>query len=307
MDDLRIVFQEIKGIDAYNLVEKGHILPIYVGIDSASRYSMFIITESAPEVKINSSEIISTFVGSRKDGRYGITFSLNDAKLFDQFVCFCEDVVRSSSYLKDSSRGADFVCARYLQWQKLFKKSNDGLLTASEIKGLLGEMCFLVYKMIPKYGTSEAILSWCGPEMSDQDFEVDNTWYEIKSTTSGSPSVRISSVEQLDTPIKGHLVVVYLDKTSQADSNRLTLNNMYYKICGLLESESLRIKLDTVLLSLGFYPNDKYDDYYFKFSGMNIYSVTETFPCIRKSEIPIAASEVKYDLSIAAIGSFKEE
>jgi DNA mismatch endonuclease (patch repair protein) len=82
-------------------------------------------------------------------------------------------------------------------------------------------------KMIQKYGVDVALKSWSGTEHTDQDFSCDDTWYEIKSTVSGSASVKISSVEQLDTNQTGHLVIVTLDKTSEADASRLTLNSMY--------------------------------------------------------------------------------
>lgn len=307
MEDLKTKFNEIHGIDVFTRIVPEHILPIYIGIDDASRYSLFIIANTAPSAKVDSSSVISIYIGTRKDGKYGITFSLNNEKFFDQFVCFCQDIISSSANVGDAKYGADFVCARYIQWQKLFLKNKDGFLSQAEIKGLLGEMCFLLNKMIPKYGEYRAVASWCGPEMSDRDFEIDDTWYEVKSTVSGSASVRISSIEQLDTINSGHLVITYLDKTSITDANRLTLNNVYKMICNSISSDTLKIQLDTTLLSLGYYPNQYYDQFCYKYSGMSSYSVTREFPCARRSDLPIAVSGVKYDLSLAAIQQFKEE
>lgn len=306
MENLKEKFLGLSGIEVFQRIELTHILPIYIGLDNYARYSLFIIVNRTPSIEMASSKLISTFVGSRQDGNWGITFSLIENKYLDQFVCFCSDIITSSRTLEDPSKGADFLCLRYSQWQKLFAKNITGILSPSEIKGLAGEMCFLLKKMIPCYGPVESLKAWCGPNRSDRDFECCDTWYEVKSTVSGSASVRISSVEQLDTTNVGHLVVMFLDKTSLADSGRLTLNNLYKMILSALGSDVLKVQLDTILLALGYYPNDAYDRYCYKFSGMDLYKVGQEFPCVRKGQLPSAVHDVAYSLSLSAIQTFKE-
>ena len=55
-----------------------------------------------------------------------------------------------------------------------------------------------------------------------------------------------------------------------------------------------------------YYENDAYDAYCFRYNGTTMYRVDSDFPCMRKKSIPIAAQNVRYDLSLAAIQEFKE-
>lgn len=306
MDGLKNRFLEMHGMDSYQRVDSEHPVPLFIGLDSTARYSLFCITETLPSKSVISSRIITVFIGCRQDGTYGITFSLADPAFIDHFVCFCSDMIFSSRYLKNPDKTADFLCSRYEQWQKAFSKGNNGLLSFSEIKGILGEMCFLQSVVIPQYGEADALSSWCGPEMSDRDFECHDTWYEVKSTVSGSPTVTISSTEQLDCDRTGHLAVILLDKTSPSDSSALTLNKMYHTLRNSLSSELLAQKLDTVLLRFGYYENEAYENYCFHYSGMSMYLVDSSFPCARKKDLPIAVQNMKYELSLAAVEEFKE-
>lgn len=307
MESLKQRFLDMHGLDSYQRVDSNHPVDLFIGLDHTARYSLFCITKTYPSKALSSSRIIAVFVGKRKDGTFGITFSLTDQTYLEHFVCFCADMIRSSREVKNSAKTADFIYSRYIQWQKAFARNNNGLLSPSEIKGLIGEMYFLQAYMIPKFGEDIALSSWCGPEMSDRDFECGDTWYEVKSTVSGSPTVVISSVEQLDTDRTGHLAVVILDKTSATDTSALTLNKMYHLLRSNLSSELLSLKLDAVLLSLGYYEHEAYDNFYFHYNGTTMYLVDTTFPCIRKTALPYAAQNVRYDLSLSAIQAYKED
>jgi hypothetical protein len=306
MEDLKTKFLEMQGIDNYQRIGVPHSLPIYIGMDTTARYSLFFVTETAPDF-ITSSKIISVFIGQRQDGNFGITFSLSDRNYLDLFVHFCEDLIEASREIRETGKAADFLCSRYAQWQKAFSRNNNGLLSFAEIKGLVGELFFLQMKMIPLYGEEKALDSWIGPDMADQDFVCDDTWFEVKSTVSGSTTIQISSVEQLDINNSGHLAVVRLDKTSESDSARLTLNNVSRSVCSVLSSELLRQKLKNILLRLGYYEDKEYDRYCFHYNGMSLYRVNSFFPCARKKDFPAAVQNVKYELSLPAVDSFKEE
>ncbi len=306
MDSLKELFLNTQGLDSFQRIGPDHPLPIYVGMDNFAQYSLFCVTPTAPKT-IKSSSIISVFVGVRKDGYVGITFSLTDRAFLDPFVHFCDDIIESSRSIKDNTKAADFLANRYAQWQKAFAKSNNGLLSYQEIKGLVGELCFLHNYMIPVFGEEKAINSWIGPDMADQDFVCDDTWYEVKATVSGSSSVRISSVEQLDAENDGYLVVVTLDKTSSSDSSRITINSLFSVVMDSLSSAQQKDKLKTTLLRLGYYSDPLYDTYCFHYNGMDMFRVDASFPCARKKDFNPAVQNVKYELSLAAISKYKEE
>lgn len=305
MDEIKEIFDAVRENDHYQRVAVSHPLAWYAGNDSWGRKSLFCITVTEPS-DVNSSKIINVFVGKRKDGRFAITFSLLDDKYLDMFLHFCRDMIDFSQKLTQPDRAADAVCGRYLQWQKAFKKNNGELLSYEEIKGLIGELCFLKMKMFPLYGINKALESWSGIERTDQDFSCDDTWYEVKSTVSGASSVKISSVEQLDADQDGHLVVVTLDKTSEADASRLTLNSMFKMILESIPSEVAQERFTNRMLTYGYYFNKAYDKIGFHYNGMAIYRVDSTFPCLRKAEIPVSVQNAKYELSLPAIDTYKE-
>lgn len=306
MDNLKDMFLNCQGLDSFQRIGADHPLPIYVGMDSSAQYSLFCVTPTAPRV-IQSSAIISVFIGTRRDGSTGITFSLTDKVFLDLFVHFCDDIIESSRAIKDLSKAAEFLANRYVQWQRAFAKNNNGFLSFQEVKGLVGELCFLKNYMIPTYGEDKAIDSWIGPDMADQDFVCDDTWFEVKSTVSGSASVSISSVEQLDTDNEGHLVIVRLDKTSTGDSSKITINNLYELVLESLSSAQLKDMLKTTLLRLGYYADKIYDAYCFRYGGMEKYKVDSSFPCARRNNFAPAVQNMKYDLSLAAISQYKED
>lgn len=307
INEIREALLGQRGIDSFQRIAGDYPLPFYVGLDSSARYALFCITGNAPTVSVVSSTIISAFVGRRQDGTYGITFSLADAAYFDHFLYFCSDLVSYSSRLVDSVQAANQICNRYTQWQKAFARAGQELLSPAEIKGLLGELCFLHAKMIPLYGEQIALSSWCGPEMADRDFECPDTWYEVKSTVSGYGSVKISSIEQLDTPRDGHLVVVYLDKTSHQDGERITLNSFFHLLRNSFSSVELQEQFEAILLTFGYYERPEYDNFNYKYQGMEIYSIDASFPCVRRNSIPVAVQNLKYELSLSAIAGFREE
>ena len=306
MKNYKKIFCELKEIDSYQRVETSHPIAWYIGLDGNGRYSLFAITETQPQ-SVSSTKMIDVFVGSRRDGRYGITFSLNESKNIELFIHFCEDMISFTSKIKNYKTAADCICGRYIEWQKAFKKMDGKLLSFEQIKGLIGELYFLKMKMIPQYGFEKAVDSWSGIEATDQDFTCDDTWFEVKSTISGSPSVKISSIEQLDVNRVGHLVVVALDKTSDADTSKLTINNMVELVIESIPEKVLQERLLSRLLTYGYYYDKAYDRIGFKYNGMTMYHVDDKFPCLRKNQIPVSVQNAKYDLSLAAIDTFREE
>lgn len=74
----------------------------------------------------------------------------------------------------------------------MLANSRGDLLSASEIKGLLGELFFLQTYLAPMYGIEKAAISWTGPRLLPQDFIIDDIWYEVKTISSSRDSVKIS-------------------------------------------------------------------------------------------------------------------
>jgi hypothetical protein len=306
MQNIKNIFSGIEGIESFRKIDENHILNLYLGIDNMSRETILLLSENRPK-NLYSSQLISVQLGERRDGRWAVSFSLLNKKYMDLFCHFCHDIIESSRLLVSRQQDTEFICDRYKKWQEMLAKNKSGILSYPTIKGLIGELLFLKEKLIPMCGQEIAINSWIGPEKADQDFVCENTWYEVKSTVSGAESIRITSIEQLEMPFDGHLVVVYLDKTSYSNENKITLNSIYKDLYESLPSDSLKRRLSEILLKLGYYPRIEYDEYFFSFIKMDSYFVSNSFPCLRRVHMPSTVINAKYELSIASVTNFLEE
>lgn len=295
-----------QGPNAFHRVDEIHPLDLYIGSDDMSRPVLFLISDLEPPT-ISSSQIISVSIGKRKDNKWGLSFTLLDNMFEDLFANFCTDIIESSRSLKIKNNGAAFICDRYEKWQNMLSKLRGGLLSPSIIKGLIGELFFLKDYIIPTYGQEKALNSWIGPDKADQDFVCDDIWYEVKSTVSGTESIGISSVEQLDMQMAGELVIVYLDRTSQSDTEKITLNSIFKEVSDSLSNEEMKHKLSGILLNFGYYAKPEYDGPAFKYSKTERYLVDNSFPCVRRNNLPNAVINSNYDLSISAISNYRRE
>ena len=189
----------------------------------------------------------------------------------------------------------------------MLRKNISGLLSFSEIKGLIGELVFLKSVLFDKYGKTIALQSWIGPDKADQDFVCSDKWYEVKATVSGASTIKISSIEQLDTENDGELVIVYLDKTSYANPNRITLNNIVDEVEKSLDNGEQRRLLGDILIRQGYVHRSEYDEHGFVCTSISRYAVTQEFPTLRKQNIPSEVANANFLLSIPAIRDYLKE
>lgn len=92
MEDYKKIFMALKDADSYQRVEISYPIAWYIGLDGNNRYSLFAITDTQPPI-VSSTKMINVFIGNRRDGKYGITFSLNEKRHLKLFVHFCEDLI----------------------------------------------------------------------------------------------------------------------------------------------------------------------------------------------------------------------
>ncbi len=163
---------------SYRRIDSTHILDIYVGYNVNKQMSM-IITEVGETKDIQSSKCIDVKIYEKFPNKVSISFNLMDNSMSKLFLQFCNDIIESSRDI-DKTKAINFIIRRWERWITMFKKPYTDLLNESQVLGLLGELIYLKEYMIPKYGQSKAIDSWLGPDKSHKDFEIDDTWYEIK-------------------------------------------------------------------------------------------------------------------------------
>ena len=177
-------------------------------------------------------------------------------------------------------------------------------MSDNEIIGLIGELLFLQDYVIPQWGISKALESWMGPEKTHKDFSMDTDWYEIKAINSGKDSVKISSLEQLDSEIDGHLAVYCLEKMSPSFSG-IKLNTVVTNLLAKMGTPNNREAFLSKLSLYNFDFSPEYDNYVYSLIGFSMYSVSGDFPRLCKRDISTAINKIQYDIILSEIEEYK--
>ena len=277
-------------------------LSLYIGRDDDARYS-FDFRGIYKPVRISSSDVIA--VEQYKDGDiYTLRFSLENSELLEYFCTFCQDLLDSVRVTNDDETAYHTLRSRYYSWRQLFRPDN-ARMTEAEIMGLIGELLFLRDFMIPNRGIDIALESWTGPEKTHKDFSDQQDWFEIKAISFGKETVRISSIEQLDSDIEGTLVVYDLEKMSPSFDG-IRLNQLVNNIISLLVNTSQKEMFMDKLQLFGFDFSNENDNLVFALRNERHYRVNpDSFPRIRRSMLPDAITRVQYELLLTEIEPYK--
>lgn len=298
------IFNTIKFKDECVRVNESIDYDIFLGREENFRLIMFVLSNKKPS-KIISSNLIEVQISIRNDGKWVLSFILKDEKYIDIFCHFCNDMINSAVSKNIDDIIAYFIL-RYNQWQDLLKKNSNGLLSKEEVKGLIGEIYFLINYLFPLYDKNTAITSWVGVESNTHDFIMQDIWYEIKSVNNGVSSIMVSSIEQLDYHKNGKLVINYFDTTNELDNNGITLNKIINDLLNLIQDTALVLAVNDKLFTYGYIERKEYDYIILKHIKTEIYNVDKTFPAIRRSNIPLSIKNAKYELFISHIKDYME-
>ena len=175
------------------------------------------------------------------------------------------------------------------------------------IKGLIGELLFLKNFMFDEYGTSESIEAWTGPLGNPKDYLINDTWYEVKTVNESKQSIRISSLEQLDSELLGYLVVIKLESTSNQVNNHINLNSLIGYIAGFIEDAEDLEKFIRKLNNLGYQFDIEYNEYCYVYKRTVFYKVDLEFPVIKRKSLSNSIIRVSYELALVDIQAERTE
>lgn len=281
-----------------------HALEWHVRYVTDNQKSIVAVSD-VPAKDITSSQSIEAYCGQRKDGKYAVSFKLVDFDQEDVFISMASDIIEYSKNEITHEYALNKVLHRYSQWLKLLEHKRSTLLSANEQKGLLAELLFL--RDVIELGTdpADALVGWVGPDGADQDFVYADGWHEIKSTEVSSDSVFISSVEQLDASAPGELVVYRIDKCAPAQSGSITLHKTVRSIYEMIADRPSTINgFLSKLASAGYIDMQEYDNFHFVVSSKQHYEVDDTFPKLRRVDLPREITGAEYRISLPSIASW---
>lgn len=295
-------FKKFTEHSKYSRVDEYHPLDLMIGLNSYGEKTIQLKSHFKAKSIVGTSCI--SVKQTKINGFEYIQFSLINDSSASLFYIFCNDLVDASRDIQDPSQGYSFITNRFHLWKKMFV-NKISILSEEKIKGLIGELLFLRDYSLKQYDYNFAINGWSGVEKTHKDFSYDNKWYEIKTISSNSSIIKISSIEQLSSTNDGELVVNKLEKMSNS-ANGISLNSIVLEIRDILK-ESL-YDLDIFLGKLedyGYSYNEEYDKYVYVLKETNYYLVNESFPKIRKSDLMEGIINASYEISLPCIESFK--
>lgn len=303
--DLKAKFVNGKENRTFQRIDSTYSVNIFVGYDDDGRMAL-VIAENSTFKQIQSSKLIEVKLKKRDDGRLALSFCLLDTSYESLFLIFCRDIIavceKAGNDLAISS-----AMIRWKYWKEMFGKKKQTILKKQEVKGLIGELLILKEYFFIKWGEEKAIRSWMGPLLGHKDFEIDNTWFEIKSVNENAIQVRINSLEQLESEEKGHLVVMRLEETSTVVNNSININELVTDIISLIaDVENLNI-FQTKLDNIGYVYDEEYDSWNFLYKSRQSYYVDESFPRIRRKNIEGSIGNVEYTILLDGIRNYKED
>lgn len=299
--DIRSQFSAFSRPEYFSRIDDEHILDLHIGLDEKGRKSIELRSMFKP-VKVTGTSAIDVTQYTKPEYNT-IRFSLKDDDMSGLFYKFCEDIIEQTKDLKNEKDGYKAITTRFFQWKKMFVLSKNTFLTEPEIMGMIGEILFLREPLADEIGLSEALKSWSGQELTHKDISCSDKWYEVKTISRGNTTVRISSLEQLDSDKNGELIVYSLEKMSPA-YNGISLNKL------ILETRQMFLSADdadTFLAKVamqGYEYNNYYDEFVFEVSGLTRYKVTDQFPKLTHANVPKEITKANYDLALAEIMSF---
>lgn len=293
-------FNLASGINSWKRVGDTHPVNLYYGKDDKGRNAIEFKGKFVINRKIHSSVLIEIVHYKNTDSTKSIVFSLLDNKMLRPFCDFLNTMIDSTSHNSLSEQDAyNAICEVYFVMQKMFRSSSD-LLSEAEIKGLIGELLFLSEHLFPIMSITKAINSWSGSEKTRKDFAFDKEWFEIKTIDFGKDTVHISSIEQLDSPIKGSLFIFQLERMAE-EYNGITLNSLVTKVLSQITSISDKDIFASKIKEYNYTYHPKYDNYVYEVRSKDEYVVDDNFPRISRSNVPSAIAKASFDLIIAEI------
>ena len=230
---------------------------------------------------------------------------LLDNQLKDIFSLFIENVVEEVSKSVTENEALIETSNVILKWKKLFDKINFEGLSIERQKGLMGELLLFNSMLDEEYSIDSLLESWTGPDFNDKDFRFGSFGIEVKLTSSKVPKVKISSERQLDNENLTKLYLV-LYVVEEVNDKGFSLNSIIDQIRTKINNNQNALKFFNERLLLVGYFDEDFESYkrQYAFRNRNFYEVSNDFPRIVASDLPIGLFDTKYNIELSAIEQF---
>ncbi|UFH45379.1 PD-(D/E)XK motif protein [Flavobacterium galactosidilyticum] len=245
---------------------------------------------------------IETLPDERDKSKKFLLILLLNKQHKDIFSTLCEDLIFGVSEVTSEKSLVEKLLERLAKWQSLFEKVGNQGLSDEAQRGLYGEVFFLREFLKNSLDINYCLKSWLGPERSIQDFQYSNWAVEVKTTHGNNhQKIHITSERQLDDSIIEKIFLYHLSLDVRI-GNGESLNSLIDNVLESLSNNTMAGNLFRFkLLESGYYEVHRqlYEECGYTIRQENLYRVTENFPRITESQIPIGVGDVKYSIVLS--------
>jgi len=293
-------------------VDPAHPMDFFYGKDYQGNYMFTFRGKIAGEKLPKPTRLagIDITLVERENGIWELFMRLIDSTQVDIFKALCTNLMSATRNLKRSQDGAgiQIILNRLKRWQELLKARKEKLLSQSQIIGLFGELLFLKEFLLTRLSPMDALMVWRGPYGDEQDFLIGSWMIEVKTQLiSSDRKLHISSVDQLDIT-SGQILICYqtLEIAGDKDIAVHSLNSLVDELMDLFNPEHSEVTdmLQAILIEFGYIRREEYDDVRWILHERAYYHVTDEFPALRATMLPIGVEDVRYSIKVEACTPF---
>ena len=230
-----------------------------------------------------------------------IQLNNRDSRVNDIFASICANIVNSVIDATSEKEGVRLVTIQMRRWKDLFSKRRNQKLSAQEQQGLFGELFFLRKLLLSPIDKASSTGFWVGPEMAPKDFQGDMWAVEVKTTVAHSHSnIAINGELQLDESDTDKLYLYHLVVEALPQDGE-TLPEIIASIRQMLKGDIKAASLfESKLMLAGYFDldEDSYKECHYHIRKEQYFQVRDEFPRIKKDELKMGVSEVKYNISL---------
>ena len=293
-DELLQQWQHCRG-EGQILVDSKHPLRMYLNVSLDGNKELLIPVKRREE-RFKSTAAIGIKNYASPQGNF-FAIELLQPSVESEFLCLCFDLIESSRNYSSTDAALHALFDAFKKWYYLLADPKRNILPESEIRGLLGEIKYIIDEINKGIDENIVINAWTIVKDASRDFIFDNTWSEVKTIENSKDYVSISSIEQLDHDIEGTLVVYKLERTNQIDKDSVSLNDLIKKLKNQIGFQA-ETSLTQKLRAKGYIENELYDEYSYLIREKLVYKITGDFPRLLRKLISPAIISAKYDIRI---------
>jgi hypothetical protein len=277
----------------------------YIARDEYSEFILGLrVGQRPPSIKVKSSAF-DTYPVRLPDGGWMILVRLTDPTVRDVFDVLAFDLAVEIDRVVSGDSVAATLERRVRSWERLFQRTETGLLSRSSIVGLIGELLFLrTLQRHPDAGPRTAIDAWQGPCGADHDYSLPENEVEVKCIRSESDTIHISSLGQLASARELQLRVYRYRVATPSDPKAIQLNRLVESCSEGFEAPNLLALFRERLLAVGYVEHSSYDNVCVAIDGCTCFDVCAEFPKLTALNVPVEVESVEYQIRTGDLARF---